>query len=1251
MPRAFWFLITTATACSLHDLERTCRPLDAPNEECCALYGSLDEGDWCAANVRNSSGYAALTSNETYAAYALARACGSPLPSCFVDVDREATAVKLTVLIDWREPYASDSARWDAEITAICSPAIEYWQPHIGAYLGRDEFVEYAYTLSPALFPYESMEACVRYLSRDVADRCLDGAGGFFAGDTRACRQMHLQLALLDPIVHCPHLGPESEKCAAPPRAGARVVAFCDDVSPPYGDEAAASRPPLGVVGGLLLLAPLAVALVLAAAGALGWRGVPPPRLAGPPRRRLARRGRLARAVAHVVGPVVGRRVGHVLRASRAPEPPAVDVHRGRARRRRLDAEPREQPVEPVPRGVEPDPRGVEPVPGASCRTLAPPPPPPEDAAARRARSAAGCVARGARGARRVLRGVHGAFDAASLTAIVGPSGSGKTTLLKICVGRERPPPVAAGELAASEVGGAAAVPRSRAWAAERTQLSSATCDLPLSGALTLGEQLRYYALTIPLQAPVATRLRRAAAVQREVRLEGHDGTRVDKLSEGQHRRLLLAIRLLALPSVLALDELTSGQDAATALALMRGAAALAARGLNVVVVIHQPSAEIFALFDKVLALRSGGDGCDVARPEDVADAAAALRGTAPDVALNPADVLLEARRELIDAGLALAPPPELGGSKNETDDPTVHRTTYFRGETRRRFVLALRRFSRESGAAKLGGYGATALSLAAVVASLFNPEGRGHRLTSTADGADVVFVLFIGLTTLCGVSNFQANAVLAPAERARFERDAAARYDTARNYFAFVVARDFVVVNVGAAPFFLAVFYGCGAAAPDRLLPMLVVFLLAQHAFHATGSLFFHVAAPPEDATPGIVLSGVYNFVVFLLAGVVKRVSDMHAAWALVARALPGYSAMGLLVFYAFEDRMTPAPPSSLRISIFAARSFEDRVALSIATLVLNFAVARGLLFVALVRAARRPPCAALDGADVEKVPGKARGSRRSSWPFSTATSVDGDLSPLRGAATLATVDDDDDAELPGSLSARLSAGGRSLRAPFGLDVAEQRTGTEDGRVKDLVRRYSSDADKPKLLVFGGVDGTDRVGIGNRRRLSEFYDVRSLVLDADDVADHGALVRLAVAEAGGDAVSVVGESMGAVIALRGALGFALARPQLVDALVVCNAATSYARAPVSLVAPLLPRIPQSLYSSLSGVVSPLFGRSGWTDGLAGSSDRGPGALLASGGALAAALPPATLAHRERDVVRRGAASVNALDRLKGAPP
>ena len=70
-----------------------------------------------------------------------------------------------------------------------------------------------------------------------MADRCLDGGGGFFAGDTRACRQMHLQLALLDPIGHCPHLGPDSEKCTAEARSGRRVTAYCDRLAPPLACE------------------------------------------------------------------------------------------------------------------------------------------------------------------------------------------------------------------------------------------------------------------------------------------------------------------------------------------------------------------------------------------------------------------------------------------------------------------------------------------------------------------------------------------------------------------------------------------------------------------------------------------------------------------------------------------------------------------------------------------------------------------------------------------------------------------------------------------------------------------------------------------------------------------------------------------------------------------------------------------------------------------------------------------------------
>ena len=87
----------------------------------------------------------------------------------------------------------------------------------------------------------------------------------------------------------------------------------------------------------------------------------------------------------------------------------------------------------------------------------------------------------------------------------------------------------------------------------------------------------------------------------------------------------------------------------------------------------------------------------------------------------------------------------------------------------------------------------------------------------------------------------------------------------------------------------------------------------------------------------------------------------------------------------------------------------------------------------------------------------------------------------------------------------------------------------------------------------------------------------------------------------------------------------------------MCNSASSYARAPVSRITGLLPRLPTRVYETLAPVVTPIMGRPGWTAAL--------------GEGLAAALPRETLTHRERALLRNGAASVNdALKRLK-APP
>ena len=51
-------------------------------------------------------------------------------------------------------------------------------------------------------------------------------------------------------------------------------------------------------------------------------------------------------------------------------------------------------------------------------------------------------------------------------------------------------------------------------------------------------------------------------------------------------------------------------------------------------------------------------------------------------------------------------------------------------------------------------------------------------------------------------------------------------------------------------------------------------------------------------------------NFLIFLLAGVVKPVSEMGAFWAGVAKALPAYNAMGLIVYDAFSGRSFDCHP-----------------------------------------------------------------------------------------------------------------------------------------------------------------------------------------------------------------------------------------------------------------------------------------------------------------------------------------------------
>lgn len=79
------------------------------------------------------------------------------------------------------------------------------------------------------------------------------------------------------------------------------------------------------------------------------------------------------------------------------------------------------------------------------------------------------------------------------------------------------------------------------------------------------------------------------------------------KISGGQRKRLNIALELIREPAVLFLDEPTSGLSSRDSENIMDLLKELTLKGKLVFVVIHQPSSDIFKMFDKLLILDNGG--------------------------------------------------------------------------------------------------------------------------------------------------------------------------------------------------------------------------------------------------------------------------------------------------------------------------------------------------------------------------------------------------------------------------------------------------------------------------------------------------------------------------------------------------------------------------------------------------------------------------------------------------------------------
>ena len=224
-----------------------------------------------------------------------------------------------------------------------------------------------------------------------------------------------------------------------------------------------------------------------------------------------------------------------------------------------------------------------------------------------------------------LLNGISFDVEPGQFVAVLGPSGSGKSTLLKIVSGRNWP---FAGTVS---MNGRDLHTEFAAFKEDLVVVPQATT---FHESLTVRQTLEYSA-ALRLQGDT-TRSERETVVDQslmKVSLEARAETRVQNLSGGQLKRLGLACELISDPSLVFLDEVTSGLDEQADGEMMSLFRSLADAGKTLVCVTHNLS-HVESNCHKVLILTVGGraafygspvEACEYFQVKNLADVYAML--------------------------------------------------------------------------------------------------------------------------------------------------------------------------------------------------------------------------------------------------------------------------------------------------------------------------------------------------------------------------------------------------------------------------------------------------------------------------------------------------------------------------------------------------------------------------------------------------------------------------------------------------
>ncbi|EEY55379.1 ATP-binding Cassette (ABC) Superfamily [Phytophthora infestans T30-4] len=246
-----------------------------------------------------------------------------------------------------------------------------------------------------------------------------------------------------------------------------------------------------------------------------------------------------------------------------------------------------------------------------------------------------------------LLKGISGYALPGTITALMGSSGAGKTTLMDVIAGRKTGGQIRGQILLNGHPATDLAIRRSTGYCEQmdiHSESSTIREALTFSAFLRQGADIpdshKYDSVNECLDLLdlnlIADQIIRGSSVE-------------------QMKRLTIGVELAAQPSVLFLDEPTSGLDARSAKLIMDGVRKVADTGRTIVCTIHQPSSEVFSVFDSLLLLKRGGETVFVGELGDNAremiEYFESLEGVATlEADYNPATWMLE----VIGAGVGL---------------------------------------------------------------------------------------------------------------------------------------------------------------------------------------------------------------------------------------------------------------------------------------------------------------------------------------------------------------------------------------------------------------------------------------------------------------------------------------------------------------------------------------------------------------------------------------------------------------------